>query len=176
MKKFFSRFLAPLNKKNGSRSVREVAKNLTKVRQKKSSKPRRVFLDQEGVHHNLKTIYSRVNHEYFEGKIDLPFTWNGSRTRRPRVRFRFGSYNLRTQHIKVHRMLDHPEVPECCVAYILYHEILHHVLPPIRRKRGVRHIHHEAFVLREKEFRDYALAQNTLKKIVKGPLKHEFLG
>lgn len=119
-------------------------------------------------HHELKAIYDEVNETYFEGKVNLPITWFGSHEKRPKVRFRFGSYNLRTNVVKVHRMLDHPSVPRYCVAFILYHEMLHHVLPPLRFKRGRRRIHHTAFVLREKEFREYALAQQFLKDYCHG--------
>ena len=121
-------------------------------------------------HHDLKAIFDRVNHDYFEGKVEVPITWFGSHTHRPRNRFRFGSYNLRTNVVKIHRMLDHPAIPEYCVAFILYHEMLHHVLPPLKVKRGRRQIHHQAFVLREKEFREYPQAQDFLKSLVKGQI------
>jgi len=132
------------------------------------SKKRKTVLDETSHHHDLKAIYDQVNEEYFEGKVVIPITWFGSCIKRPKVRFKFGSYNLRTNVVKVHRMLDHPSVPYYCVAFILYHEMLHHVLPPLRFKRGKRRIHHAAFVLREKEFREYALAQNFLKEYVHG--------
>jgi hypothetical protein len=73
-------------------------------------------------------------------------------------------------------MLDHPEVPEYCVAFILYHEMLHHVLPPLKGKRGRRQIHHRAFTTKEKEFRDYALAQEFLDThIVKSGKKLKYM-
>lgn len=131
-------------------------------------KKRKILLDQNSSYHDLKTIYNWVNTVYFEGKIDLPITWFGSREKRVRTRFRFGSYNSRTQIVKVHRMLDHPNVPQYCVAFILYHEILHHVLPPIKISRGKRKIHHRAFVLKEKEFQEYSLAKEFLKSLVYG--------
>ena len=119
-------------------------------------------------HHNLEAIYTRINLEYFQGKIEVPIKWFGSRIRKPQSYFRFGSYNLRTHVVKIHRMLDHSQVPEYVVAFILYHEMLHHVLPPLRLSTGRRRIHHPAFVLREKQFREYVLAQDFLKSIVKG--------
>lgn len=133
---------------------------------KTPKKKRKKHLVLTSQHHDLKAIYERVNKEYFEGKVAVPITWFG-RVRRPKSRFRFGSYNLKTSIVKVHRMLDHPEVPEYCVAFILYHEMLHHVLPPLKHKQGKRHIHHPAFVLREKQFREYALAEDFLKSFVR---------
>jgi hypothetical protein len=132
-----------------------------------SKKKPKARLSTHNHHHDLKLIYEQVNNDYFQGKVLLPVTWFGSRTRRPKRRFRFGSYNLQTTTVKIHRMLDDPSVPDYCVAFILYHEMLHHVLPPLKLKGGRRKIHHPAFVLREKEFREYALAQDFLKNMVK---------
>ncbi len=126
---------------------------------------KKITLHHRSTHHDLPAIYQRVNTEYFEGKVNLPFTWFGSQTRRPRVCFRFGLYNLQTGRVMVHRMLDDPSVPEYCVAFILYHEMLHHLMPPLKGRRGRRQIHHPAFVAKEKKFRDYALAQDFLIKM-----------
>ncbi len=133
---------------------------------KKRSRKRKI--DAGGNHHNLSAIYSKVNAEYFGGSVQIPVSWFGASGRKPRTYFRFGYYNLRTQEVKIHRMLDNPLVPEYCVAFILYHEMLHHILPPIRERGGKRKIHHSAFTAREKEFKHYAEAKQFLNVQIVG--------
>jgi hypothetical protein len=47
----------------------------------------------------------------------------------------------------------------------MYHEMLHHVEPPIEKLGERRRIHHRGFSAREKEFQEYALAQEFRKTI-----------
>jgi hypothetical protein len=60
--------------------------------------------------------------------------------------------------VRIHPVLDQPAVPVWFVRYVLFHELLHAVLPP-RRGRGSRWIHHGAeFRRRERDYADYARA------------------
>ena len=134
-----------------------------------SKKKIRTFvICQEGQHYHLKEIYNRLNNHYFEGALDIPITWFGSRMSRPKTRVILGSYHPHKKMIKVNRILDHAHIPSYFVSYIVYHEMLHHVLPPIIQKNRRRQIHHQAFNDREKEFRDYALALEFSKSLKKG--------
>jgi hypothetical protein len=120
----------------------------------------------EASHYNLQQIYAAVNMEYFENKLDLQIRWFGSRHFVPRTRIRLGSYNQRTQVVKIHRFLDKPSVPLYFISYIVYHEMLHHVLPPIRGRRGRRQVHHRAYSAREKEFHQYGEAKEFSKNLL----------
>ena len=51
-------------------------------------------------------------------------------------------------------MLDKPWVPRYFVSYIVYHEMLHHVVPS-SQGRGRRMLHPPPFIARERLFRDY---------------------
>jgi hypothetical protein len=53
--------------------------------------------------------------------------------------------------------LDAAFVPRYFVEYIVYHEMLHHVLPP-RLQNGRRELHGPAFVARERQFENYQAA------------------
>ncbi|MBS0615989.1 MAG: hypothetical protein JSR58_05505 [Verrucomicrobia bacterium] len=121
-------------------------------------KPRRIILRQEGKHHNLRDIYARINEEYFEGRLDLDITWYGNPSFKPKSRIVLGSYNSRLELIKIHRHLDQAHIPHHYVSFIVYHEMLHHVSPPIQ-KRGRRKVHHGDFKQKEKVFADYHLAK-----------------
>ncbi len=127
----------------------------------------RVTLYPRGEHHHLEDILSRVNREYFEGKLNLKITWfNRRRSTAPR-RIVLGSYHYHTQTIRINSYLDQAHIPDYFVSYIVYHEALHHVLPPVHGKRGKRSIHHPTFKAHEKKFNQYALAQEFRLKIRK---------
>lgn len=119
-----------------------------------------------GMHHDLKDIYDQINADYFENKVNLPITWFGSRTSRPRARLTFGSYNPQSGLIKIHRLLDLPHVPRYFVSFIVYHEMLHHLLPPRKKKRR-REVHHQEFIERERKFQEYSLAKEFRNLLVK---------
>lgn len=128
---------------------------------------RRLILRSQGEHWDLKQIYHKINGEYFEGSLDLHITWYGSKQFIPRTRIRLGIYHSLHKVIKIHRILDQAHIPEYFVSSIVYHEMLHYVLPPIKEKNRKRQIHHGAFIAREKQFKDYSLAKDfsqTLKK------------
>jgi hypothetical protein len=129
--------------------------------------PRKRVLTPCGEHYNLQEIFQSVNARYFESKLDLPISWFGSKESVPRTRLTLGVYDERTGQIQVHRLLDQAHIPRHVVSYIVYHEMLHHVLPPIRLGRRKRKIHHAAFKEREKQFQEFALIkefQKTLRK------------
>jgi len=118
----------------------------------------------KGSFYDLDQMYEEVNQEYFDQKLDLKITWFGSAKRAAfRVR-RLGLYDQRQQLIKIHRLLDNALFPSFFVSYVIYHEMLHHVCPPVHGKRGRRKVHHAAFYQRERQFRDYALARKWEKE------------
>ncbi|MBS3904265.1 MAG: hypothetical protein KGZ39_02940 [Simkania sp.] len=120
---------------------------------------RTINLYPRGDLYDLKQIYDKLNERYFCNQVDLHITWFGNKKFRPRSRIRLGSYHPQHRMIKVHRVLDQAHVPEYAVSFVVYHEMLHHVLPPIQKKKGRRHIHHREFLVREKQFQEYTLAK-----------------
>lgn len=126
---------------------------------------RRILLSPRGEYHHLEEILSRVNTDYFEGKLNLKITWfTRKRSSAPR-RIILGSYHFRTELIRINSYLDQAHIPDYFVAYIVYHEALHHVHPPVRGKRG-RSIHHAKFKESEKRFKEYDQAME-FQKIIK---------
>lgn len=115
-----------------------------------------------GLVYNLEDIRHNLCDEYFDTPLDLPITWFGS-GKIPRTSILFGSYSYQTSLIKVNRVLDSEEFPLFFVRYIVYHEMLHHILPPKKGKRGRWDIHHAAFKEREREFEEYEEAQEFIK-------------
>jgi hypothetical protein len=114
-------------------------------------------LNTRGQFHDLLEILTRLNALYFGGAIDdVLITW-GRRSRAngtPRTAIKLGSYSTTERLIRVHPVLDKKWVPRYFVSYIVYHELLHHVLPPMRIG-GRSVLHSEEFLRRERDFRHY---------------------
>lgn len=120
----------------------------------------------QGQHHDLMSIFATLNKKYFGGTMDALVTWGrvGRRAEdptgkgpTPRRTVKLGSYSAVERLIRLHPTLDRPWVPRYFVSYILYHEMLHHVVPPVvSGKRRMLHPPH--FIEREQLFRDYERA------------------
>ena len=137
-----------------------VKRNKGCVRQKTSRNHKCIS---QGQHYDLKQIYQLLNAHYFEGKLDLKVTWFGNQNRSVTSKRLLGSYNSRQRLVKVHRLLDNPHFPDYFISYIVYHEMLHHLFPPIKTK-GKRQIHHDLFKAGERKFQHYELAKNWQKE------------
>lgn len=113
----------------------------------------------QGDTHDLFPIYRSVNDKYFAGAVDALITW-GRRAPRPdgaRRSIKLGSYSATERLIRVHPLLDRPWIPRYFVSYIVYHEMLHHVIPQ-SRGGGRRMLHPPVFRARERLFRDFERA------------------
>ncbi len=113
-----------------------------------------------GRFHDLVAILSRVNDQYFGSSVtDVLITWG--RRSRPRgdrrTAIKLGSYSAAERLIRVHPALDQEWVPRYFVAYIVFHELLHHLFPGELR-RGRLLVHSAEFLRREAEFRQYERA------------------
>jgi predicted SprT family Zn-dependent metalloprotease len=82
---------------------------------------------------------------------------------------RFGAYLPDSQSIRIHPALDQAFVPGYFVEFIVYHELLHHVIPPTRLN-GRYQIHSRTFHQRERQFPAYAEAmawrQQSLRRLL----------
>lgn len=105
--------------------------------------------------HNLAEISQKINNHYFEGKLEIPIHWSKKGTTPGRRSRRLGSYCLRKKRILIDGRLDHPHFPEEFIAFLVYHEMLHSILPPFRLKSGRRAIHHREFREKERAFEGY---------------------
>jgi len=90
------------------------------------------------------------------GREQPRITW-GRRTRsRSRRSLRLGSYEPQSRVVRIHPVLDRPEVPDWFVRFVLKHEILHAVVESRKDARG-RWIHHPPeFRERERSWPEYA--------------------
>jgi hypothetical protein len=122
----------------------------------RASQPVRGPLATRGRYHDLAQILADVGGRYFPGSVgDVLVTW-GRRTRPPgkaRRTIKLGSYSAPERLVRIHPALDRPWVPRYFVAYIVYHELLHHVIP--MTPGGV---HPPELLRREREFSQYERA------------------
>lgn len=118
----------------------------------------------QGQLYDLKAIYDSLNAQYFEGRLALDITWFGSADRSARRYRRLGLYCFQEKLIKIHRLLDGDQFPSYFISWVVYHEMLHCVYPPIKTRRGRYSIHHRDFKKKEMEFADYSIAKQWEKE------------
>lgn len=126
----------------------------------RKSEERPLALSTAGVHHDLHEICRDINQRYFQGRADVHITWGregGHKTRAARRSIKLGSYTSRDRLVRVHPALDAAFVPRFFVEYIVYHEMLHHVLPPTVQN-GRRDLHGPIFQARERQFEHFQAA------------------
>ncbi len=130
----------------------------------RASRPVSRPLVTQGSTHDLYVIFHNVNQKYFEGAVDALITWgrwgskrrnaSTAKARTPRRSIKLGSYSATERLIRVHPALDRSWVPRYFVSYIVYHEMLHHVIPS-SQGNGRRMLHPPIFQARERVFRDF---------------------
>jgi hypothetical protein len=127
----------------------------------RASRPVSRPLRTQGAAHDLFAIFHAVNAKYFGGAVDALITWGRSgrpaAVRTPRRSIKLGSYSATERLIRVHPALDRPWVPRYFVSYIVYHEMLHHVIPSSQGSSR-RMLHPPIFTARERLFRDFERA------------------
>jgi hypothetical protein len=123
----------------------------------------------KGKHHDLLQLFERINERYFDGSINAVITWGKRPTSKTkgesRKTIKLGSYSAVDRLIRIHPALDAKWVPRYFVAYIVYHEMLHHVIPG-SRGLGRVNLHPPEFKEREKQFRHFERALQWEKRYV----------
>src|SRR5205823_1823507 len=91
---------------------------------------RQLNLQHEGTHFDLRPIFDRLNQRYFRGRLrGYKVMWGRRRRHRPREYFVFGTIQEEDRVIRINPSLDQPFVPLWFLQYVLYHEMLHSVVP-----------------------------------------------
>lgn len=106
---------------------------------------------QHGTTHDLLESFQRVNQKYFNNKLDQPnMVWM------PRATYkRMGSYQQKSDILAISPTLDNENVPVEVFDYVMYHELLHKMLPP-REVNGRNYAHTAEFRHLERMYPDYA--------------------
>jgi predicted metal-dependent hydrolase len=75
-----------------------------------------------------------------------------------------GSYQKKTNTIRINPILDRRKVPRYVVAFVVYHEMLHAAIDTVV-KNGRRSIHSQEFKDREHEYSNYDKATEWEKRV-----------
>ena len=129
-----------------------------RVHRERIAAPRHMHLQPRGRTHHLQAILDRLNAQYFGGAVQVRIGWGPVRLGRRRRTVKTGVYVQDARIIRIHPTLDRPEVPEFYVAAVVFHEMLHQVVPAAERN-GRRIVHGHEFRRRERAYPDHARAK-----------------
>ena len=114
---------------------------------------RQLSFDSEGRFFDLKAIFDKLNARYFAKSLrGYRVIWGRRRKKRPKSYLVFASIQEEDRVIRVHPLLDARFVPQWFMEYVLYHEMLHAVVPDEFDENGRRLVHTERFRQRERRF------------------------
>ncbi len=129
-----------------------------RTRRERIAPPRTEALEPQGATHDLQEMLERLNGEHFEGAVEARIGWGRSGLSRARRSIKTGVYLHHARAIRIHPALDRPEVPAFYVEAVVFHEMLHQVVPPEERG-GRRVVHGAEFRRRERAFTGHARAR-----------------
>ena len=134
-------------------NLRRIYRNYSHELQKKIPAPSKRSLARyvpAGKYYNLQEIFDEMNRIFFAGGISPVRTgWSLTRSYR-----RLGFYDDRRKLLVISRVFDHKKVPEQVIRFLVYHEMLHIIIP--ERMGGHRRILHPAeFRRRERQYPGY---------------------
>lgn len=128
------------------------------IRRPASCRQRTLVVRPQGQHFDLKAIYGELNRAYFANRVQARITWSRRAPKRPRASIRFGSYDARTRLIRIHPLLDQPFVPRYVVENVVFHEMLHQLIPG-RRLNGRWSLHPPEFRQAEQHYPHHRQAE-----------------
>lgn len=110
----------------------------------------------QGLYHNLQAIFDRLNAKYFHNVLSLTITWYTAPNKGKQGTY--GQYDPHLRSVKINRWLDSPTFPEFFIEFVVYHEMLHAVVPPELDGGGRLIMHTPTFRRREREYEHYEKA------------------
>lgn len=116
-------------------------------------------LRHEGRYFDLRKIFDHLNERHFRGRLrGYKVMWGRRRKHRAKDYFVFGTIQEEDRVIRINPLLDQPFVPRWFLQYVLYHEMLHSVVPDENVGKR-RRVHTDEFNRREREFPRYRQAR-----------------
>lgn len=109
---------------------------------------------EESAHH-LPSLAGNIHRTYFFKVPPLDVRWGQQISRKRRRSIRLGSYNHVTSEIRIHPLLNTPQIPAYVIESVIHHEYLHHVLGPNHNRR---------FHANERKFRYYRESQEWIRR------------
>jgi hypothetical protein len=145
------------NDRRASQLLGDYIEHHQHVIKRQDHKPRAFNGRTAGKCHDLKAIFDSLNAERFESRLDARITWGPVTARRARRSIKMGSFAVEDRIIRIHPVLDQPDVPAYFIRWIVFHEMLHGRHDIVRKGRR-RIFHTEAFLEDERSYPDFARA------------------
>jgi hypothetical protein len=137
-----------------------MAKRKRKVLHSKLPIQRQLPFEHEGRFFDLKSIFNRLNARYFRNSLKgYKILWGRKRKLPPKEYFVFGTIQEEDRIIRIHPLLDQRFVPLWFLEYVIYHEMLHSVVPDEVGANGRRRVHTSQFNQRERRYPLYEKAK-----------------
>ncbi len=136
-----------------------------RARRAESKKARgRKHIDPIGTHRSLLESFMRVVLDFDIGLPSAPtLSWTKTESRN-----RFGHHDSDHNAIVISQVLDDPDVPEFVLDYVVYHELLHILIPPRMGSGSKRIIHPKEFKDAERRFPRWQEAEAWLSALASG--------
>jgi hypothetical protein len=117
--------------------------------------------------HDLGCLAEQVRRQHFAQELKQlpPLTWGRFPRCATRRSLRLGSCDPDGPLVRVHPVLDSEAVPEFFLCFILFHELLHIVVPPQTGRSG-RWVHHS------REFRERERAHPDHARVLEWERRH----
>jgi hypothetical protein len=118
-----------------------------------------------GRHHDLGHHLDQQNLAHFGGRFEAKIGWAlraGSMGRRT---IRLGSWHAPARLIRIHPILDHKDVPDFVIGFVVFHEMLHGRFH-VERSDGRRVVHGPAFRTAERAHPDFERADRWIAEHV----------
>src|SRR5205823_11643121 len=109
----------------------------------------------EKTFHHLESLAGDIHRSYFSKIPPLGVRWGQQITRKRRRSIRLGSYNHATTEVRIHPLLNAPNIPTFVIESVIHHEYLHHML-------GAHH--NRKFHAHERKFRHHREAQEWIRR------------
>lgn len=127
------------------------------------AKPRKARRELAGKVHDLGLLAAQLRSESLAGAFgperEFPeLTWGRRARSRSRHTLQLGSYSPEQHLVRIHPVLDQDGVPDWFVRYVLFHELLHALIPAEREGEGRWRHHGPEFRRRERAYIDYRRA------------------
>jgi predicted metal-dependent hydrolase len=154
--------LAKVYKIKPDKSIKDSYRNYTEsISNILPERRRRIPKDyfSQGKYYNLKNIFDILNLKYFSNKLSVKYLgWSKYKSYT-----RLGYYDKEKELLVISNIFDSKKVPDCVIEYLVYHEMLH-ILIPTTTENGRRKIHPPNFRQLERNFPEYSKIQNWIKK------------
>lgn len=124
-----------------------------------------VPLNAQGNFYDLQAIYNSLLPLVPISNVSIGWSPRAAKTRFRSITF--GTYDKQRRQIRINPLLDTPDVPLYFLEFIIYHEMLHALIPTQINTRGRCSIHSREFREQEERFPRFAEAKEWEKNSLK---------